>query len=255
MNFLKIKKNGKLIKEEIVNGKTKTTEVKNLSEHLSHELYFEEGLKFKTFFDLILKEKEIFSKIFKNDLNGLTLDYFENQIKKRQSIKEIYGDDDALMVSLEITKIFELLSFEKGSTIELYSVFVGVGIDEEGDEIMIPINLIPINNLKNYEIRMNKGVEIFRGNENGEIEDEDPFLMAGSSITLYETLQTMLFEISYFGTEEEKLKEKENQEKEETFLNKIDELEDYLEKLVQNEEYEKAAKTKKEIEKLKKLKK
>lgn len=253
MNFLKIKKDGKLIKEEIIDGKAKTEEVHNLSEHLSCELYFEEGLKFKTFFNLILREKEFFSKIFKQDLNGITLDYFEKQLNKRQKTSKIKGDDGSLLVSLEITKIFELLSFENGSTIELYSIFVGIGMDDDDSETFLPINLIPINNLKNYEININKGVEIFKGNEQGEVDGDEPIFVAGSSITLYETIQTMLYEISYFGTEEEKEKEKEKQQKEENFKNRIKDLESYMESLVKNEEYEKAAKTKKEIEKLKKL--
>lgn len=253
MEFITIKKNGKIIKQTIMKGEKKEEKIDSLKDYLGVELEFEKGLKFKTLFKLILKEKEFFNILYKQELGNMKLDDFEKQLSKRETCKSNKNEDGDIMESLEITKMFELLNFEKGSTIDLFSVFVGVGISNESpEEIYMPVSLIPINNLKNYEIYINKAVEIFKSPSIDSIEDEEPLLITNSSITLYEAFQAIIYEIAYFGTAENKIKEKEKIEKEYKIENKIFELETSLQVFVNNEEYEKAAKIKKELDRLKK---
>jgi len=256
MKFILIKKNGSVVQKDMINDDNDAVKViKNISEHLSAEVEFEDGLTFGTLFNLILQEKSFFNTLFKQELKELTLEDFEAQLKKEPTnnhTKNKYGD---ILFSLEIAKMFEFFKFDKGQSINLFALFVGVGTnndEDDEDEIYMPLSLIPINEFKNYEIVINKAVEIFKKDFS---EDSiTPLLIAGTSITLYEALHCLIYEIAFFGTAENKIKEKKEQSKngeEYRIKDKIIELDAYLKKLVLEENYEKASIIKKELDKLK----
>jgi len=255
MKFIIIKKNGKLVEKEMFDGKKTKKPVSKLSEYLGAEVEFEEGLTFKTFFNLIVKESEFFNTLFKQELMGMKLKEYQTQMRKKQTDTLNVNNEGDEMQTLEITKMFELLHFEKGNTIDLYAVFVGIGKSKEDEEIYMPTSLIPINNIKNYVISLNKSVEIFKESEEQDEVGIRPLLLAASSITLYEALQSIIYEVSYFGTAEDKIKQKKKQEKECNLEERVIELEKYLDSLVESEEYEKASKVKKELDRIKGSKK
>jgi hypothetical protein len=262
MKFIKIKKSGKIFLGDSENEPLKLQRVDNLKEYLSCNLEVEEGMLFGTFFDLILKEKEFFNIVFHQELNGKTLEYFENKMKEKpKSIKEDY-----YINFLEISKIFEFFTFDKGNTIDLFSMFLGIGKTDDDFDVFIPLSLYSVNELKKMELFVNRVVEVYRDiSEDMDFDDDDgeddeeyvndegvkPFFEALTKITLYEAIQSILFEISYYKTEEEQLKVRQNQNKEHVVENKISILEQQLKEHIANEEYERASFVKQKLYKLK----
>ena len=259
MRILKIKKNGKLFVDELGEDKIKSKKVGSIKEYLACEVEFEEGLTFGTLFKLLVKEAAFFDVVFAEELNGSSL---KDYLKKMSETPKSFNDDFTLEY-LEISKIFELFAFEKGSTVDLFPVFIGIGKTKEGLEIFIPLSFFFINELKNVEIVPNKFVEVYREmrldtmNEVDEDDDEDddegmvPFFEAATRITLYEALQCIVYEIAFYKDDEDKIKIRKNQNNEQSNRKKIDILEILLKQHTDSEEYEKAASVKKEIEKLK----
>ena len=267
MKIVKIKKDGKIFLEEHESGIVKAKKVKSLKGYLACEVEFEKGLTFGTFFSLILKEKDFFDDVFTQELNGKKLKEFENELKGNL---ENYQEDFKLNF-LEISKIFELFTFEKGSTIDLFSVFIGLGKTTDGFDVFIPLSFCSVNELKDLELVLNKIVEVYKdlqpddSVENDDDDDDDdidddfslqegeltPFFESATRISLYEAIQCILYEISYYKTSEERDKMRKNQNNEQVNRNKILILESQLAKYIEDEEFEKAAVVKREIDRIK----
>lgn len=268
MKILKIKKNGKIFLKEQDDDTARVKSIKSLKEYLACEVEFENGLTFGTFFKLILKEKEFFDIIFAQELNGKKLKDFEDKFDEEP---EVYKEEYTLDY-LEISKIFELFSFEKGSTIDLFAVFIGIGKTDDGFDVFIPLSFCSISELKDKEIVLNKLVEVYKdspaseeGEDNDESDEEEmndeyeqqedddmlPFFEAATRITLYEAIQSILYELSYYKNDKERIKTRKNQNNQHMDKNKIEILELQLKKHIESEEYEKAALVKRELDKLK----
>ena len=273
MKVIKIKKSGKIFLDEINEEMSKSKKISSLKEYLSCEVEFEDGLTFGTFFKIILKEKEFFDILFAQELNGRKLADFE----KKLSDKPQKMNEDFEIMYLEVSKFFEFFTFDKGSTINLFSVFMGIGHSNDGFDVLVPISLFSICELKDFEIAHNNIVEVYREiHEKGEDEDEDededevpvepnkksleddeddgdeaaPIFEAFSKITLYETIQSILYEISYYKTDEDRMLIRKSQNDAHINFSKIEILKAQLQKLIDNEEYEKAATTKRELDKI-----
>jgi len=264
MKIIKIKKDGKIFLEETENEKetVKVKKVKSLKGYLACEIEFEKGLTFGTFFSLVLKEKDFFDDVFTQELNGKKLKEFGDELKEDV---ETYQEDFKLDC-LEISKIFELFTFEKGSTIDLFSVFIGIGKTTDEFDVFIPLSFCSVNELKNLELLLNKTVEVYKDLSVDEPEEEDeededeapleegemiPFFEAATRISLYEAIQCILYEISYYKTREERTEMRKNQNNEQISRNKVLILEEQLTKHIENEEFEKAAVVKREIDRIK----
>jgi hypothetical protein len=265
MKVIKIKKNGKIFLEEQVGEGVKVEKVKSLKEYLACEVEFERGLTFGTLFKMILKEKEIFDIVFCQELNGRKLKEFE---KKLNEEIETYEEDFKLEY-LEISKIFELFTFQRGSTIDLFSVFIGMGKTQDGFDVFIPLSFCSLSELRDLEILPNKLVEVYKDIQPEEYDDDDElddeenedserdevdlvhFFEAATRITLYEAIQCIIYEIAYYENDEERIKVRKNQNNEQMNKNKIAILEIQLAKHIDNEEYEKATTIKRELDKLK----
>lgn len=262
MKVITIKKGGKIhISEFDANGKITTNSTDtSLKEYLASEVEFGKGLTFGALFKLILKDKEFFDIVFSQELNGRKLQEFENELNKKQ----IVCDDILKLDFLEITKIFELYTFEKYSTIDLFPVFLGVGKSNELEDVFIPISFYSVNELKNLEIIGNKVVDVYKDEYDEEYEDEEseerkigvtnessPYFESSTRITLYEAIQGILFEISFHKNDEERLKIRKSQNSEYANKSRVSILERQLESHIEKEEYEKAAMVKRELDKLK----
>lgn len=261
MKIVKIKKDGKMLLEEHENGLIKVKKIKSLKDYLACEIEFEKGLTFGTFFSLILKEKDFFDAVFALELNGKKLKEFEIELKSKAKNYQ----EDFKLDFLEISKIFELFTFEKGSTIDLFSVFIGLGKTTDGFDVFIPLSFCSVNELKDLELELNKIVEVYKdlqpddSIENDDDEDDfslqegelTPFFESATRISLYEAIQCILYEISYYKTSEERDKMRKNQNNEQVNRNKILILESQLAKYIEDEEFEKAAVVKREIDRIK----
>ena len=253
MKILKINKNGTMVEREMdLNNTVVTSHPDKLSLFLANEIELEEGIKFETIISLLYKEKDFFNILFHQELNGTTIE----NIKKQMDTKENnhITEEEKEISFLEISKMFELVSFEKGNTIDLYTVLMGVGKekkeDESIEEFYVPVSMSSLSILKKYNIKIQKIVSIYR--ENITEEYQEPIIIAGSSITVYELLQAILYEVCYYNNNQKKKEAYNKQDIEFNFDDRIFELETTLKVLVKNEEYEKASQIKKELDELKK---
>jgi uncharacterized protein YjfI (DUF2170 family) len=253
MKYIEIKKDGEIFKHEVINDKDIVEKVDVLSAYLAFEIEVEDGTKFKTLFNLMFKEKDFFNKLFSQELKGMTFQDYQKQITKKPNLENNKNEEGEELVYLEVAKMFELLTFDGGNTIDLFTAFVGIGKCPHGEDgVYMPASLSPINDLKNYDIVINKSVEILQDtiDENGE-PGLTPLMTAFCSISVYEALQAIIYEISYYGTPENKIKQKQEFSKKVKLEDRIFELEQSLHASVKNEEYEKAASIKKELGRLK----
>lgn len=262
MKTIKIKNDGSTFLEEQIDDTITSIKIESIKEYLACEVEFEEGLTLGMFLKLLFKDKEIYDIIFSQELNGKSIKYFEELINKKDVEKV---QTDFKIDSLEITKIFEFLFFDKNSTIDLFTIFLALGKTEDDFDIFIPISLCSINELKDINLYINKSVDIYReleteeeedGNEDEEVDDEtesnlQPLMETTSRISLYEAIQSILYEISFYQTEEDRISARENQNGEHMIKEKIAIKENQLKKYISEENFEKAAVIKREIDKIK----
>jgi len=251
MKIIKIKKSGKIFLEETVDKDVKISAVKGLKNYLSCEVEIDEDVTFGTFFKLIVGDKDVFDVVFCQELNGRKLGEFGKMLDE-----DLVDEGDFKLDFLEISKIFELLTFDKVSTIDLFPVFVGMGKTSDGFDLFIPISICSVNELKNIKISQNNLVEVYRDNYHEGCESMDDenlisFFDAATRITLYEAIRCILFEIAYYKTEEERLKIRKNQNNEQMNKNKIEILNIQLKKYIEDDDFEKAAVAKRELDRLK----
>jgi len=258
MESIIIKKDGTLIKREGFEEDVKEIEIKKLSEYLSYEIILEEGVNLENIVDILLKEKTFFNRLFKSDMNKFKLEDLKEIMTKGKSEDVINGYGE-LLHYLELSKMFELLSYKDNTnSIDLFPLFVGVGklkteeADDDAEESFMPIGLISIAKFKHLPIVLQKNVELFRSNSEGEL---SLLLTATAPLSVYEAINAILYEITYFGTEKEKETQLEELLQQQNTSGKVEDLEKYLQELVDDEQYEKAAKIKKDLDKLKMKKK
>ena len=263
MKTVKIKKNGKIFLEENGEKKPKSKKIESLKQYLACELEIEPGLSFGNFLKIVFRDKDFFDVAFANELGGTKLEDLEN--KMNEKVKNV--DQEFKIEFLEVSKIFEMFAFENGSTIDLFSVFVGMGKTSDDFDVYIPLSIYFANELKDMPLVLNKMVEIYSevnldddelDEDEEDYDDEDDEIEEGAviresitRISVYETIQTILYEMTFHKTEEEKVKARENLNNGQMHENKIYILEEQLARYVEEEEYEKAATTKKELDKLK----
>ena len=261
-----IKKDGKIFTKERFKKDAKEKEIKKLYKHLSYELILEEGVTLELLINIILKEKTFFNNLFKPDLNKFKLESIKDIMDAKDNSDEgIVNSYSETLRYLEVSKMFELLSYKDNTnSIDLFPLLVGIGqpdpSDEGGDEgddmedddVFMPIGLFPLSKLKKFEVSLQKNVELFRSDENGDL---TLLLTAVAPLTVYEVFTAILYEITYFGTDEDKKEQLKEQTNQRSTSDKIEDLELYLQELVDSEQYEKASKIKKDLDKLKVVKK
>ena len=273
MKILKVKKNGKLVIEETIGTKVTVKKANSLKEYLACEVEFDKGLTFGTFFKLVLKDKDFFDIIFSEELNGRKLIDFES---KMDAPPGVYNDEFSFDY-LELSKIFELYSFQGGNTINLFCVFVGIGKTIDGFDIYAPLSSYTVSEIKNLEISINKLVEIYKElqmdedddvhdtdvpNMNDDYDDDEeeggddiavPFIEAYTRITLYDIIQSIIYELAFYKNDEDRVEVRKSQNNDKMTESKILILQTQMKWHVDNDEYERAAEIKREIDRLKVL--
>jgi hypothetical protein len=268
MKLLKISTNGVVtIEEQQEDGITKIDIARDIKKCMNYEVEFESGLSFKTFFKLILKEKSFFNILFSEELNGYSLEELEKELKTPSSAEKNKFEINAL----EVVKSFWFFDTEIGGAIDLYTVFLGLGKTKEGYNVVVPTGLCFLNEIKDCEIFINNIVEIngslgMSSEEYDSIDDVSVSFFEKkendtnsqeviSRITLYDVIQSILFEVCFFKTHQEKINARKKQNSFDFKKNKINFLKKELEDCVKNDEFEKAADIKKQLEALSGMKK
>ena len=258
MRIIIIKKNGKLFVKDYLCDKNGDyspfyKEVGNIKKYLGCELEVEEGTKFGTFFNLIAKEKDFINMVFYEELRGRKFEgYRYNDMQDPKTDQE-----ELKMDYVELSKSFDLLNEDDFNAIDLATIFIGVGkIDEYN--VFFPLSICSFNELKDKELVVNNHVEVFKEHICPDDEDDEDDCSMGTvfmyetKITLYEAIQSIIFELFFYENEEEKAKNREEKNVVGACRLKLQLLENNLVNYIEEENYEKASETKAEIDRLKK---
>jgi hypothetical protein len=151
---------------------------------LSDEIELGESVTFKRIFEIISHNVNKFNEIFFSSLGGHLLDPFLQEIENNPSgiIESEY---------LEINWFCDKYEDE-------LTIFPSIhGISDKSD-IAYALDFVPLNNIKNYNVRINKTVEIFdfKVNETGE---PTKIFIGNKSFTLFEFFNAIFYEITFHG--------------------------------------------------------
>ena len=197
MKIIFVTADGKIYKMNYL-GRFEREEVKSLKNYLNCVLHLEEGITFETFFNLIIKDKDFFNEVFKDTMGGFNLNEFNKEWKKSTE-KNIVEK----ISYLEIYRDIKLRDNGDVLNIDVNNVFEGVIKKENGDKEKIPLDFIPISNLKKLPLKINTDYII-----PGKIIDVN-MITSIKEMTLFEVLESILYDITFYGdpTSRDKIKE------------------------------------------------
>ncbi len=250
MDYIFIKKNGTILLRSDLEDEKEDVVLKSVTHHLGREVEFEDGITFGTLIKIIKDEHNFFEEVFNSETEGKSIKQLFSKIDNENN-KEIKNDKD---IYLEITKLFELINYEEKNinTINLFPILVGVDYSS-GEKQYIQTNLIPHKILKNCNIYINNEIELFKNTDQLPSDKKRNVLSAYVSITLYEVIRAVVYEMFFFDEPDENLlivnddKQKQVQDSE----RQIHALQNKMEKCVEDEDYEEASKINKQIKKIK----
>ena len=196
-----------------------------LSHHMGDLVEFSDGLTFSRVFELIIKNKDIFNNIFKTNLNGVTIDDFIADFKKKPSKKKkipitllifwycVYDsymstDDDE---EEEFTVIHEIPTFG--------GVDLGQDAKITKEAVDIALSYASLSDLKDYTIRMDGSIQ-FAKYDGG---TEAPKLIFACDVkffTLFDLIGGILDEVTAKGKPDERDEKKKMLEEKMKELNK-----------------------------------
>ncbi len=180
-------------------GRLEREEVRSIKNYLNCIIHLEEGTTFETFFNIILKDKEFFNEVYKDIMGGFDLSQFTKEWNK-VSVKK----DVEKISYLEIYRDIELKENLGGLNIEITNVFEGIVKDKEGNKNNVSLDFIPINDLKKLPLKINNDFNI-----PGHIIENVNLITAIKDMTLFEVIESILYDITFYGdpTSRDKIKE------------------------------------------------
>jgi hypothetical protein len=180
-------------------GDFKTVPENLLHFYLSEDIKIAKDVTFGRIFELLIIHKELFNSIFYGKMRGFKIDEFIDDFNKEP-------------VNTEITylKIYRLMNKWGSDYFDDYICFDGIAknyIDKNFNNAKpfncnFSLSFASINSLKNLEIRCINDFKITDSTKNSKghivlINEKKPF-------TLFEFIGAILYEITWFGTPEQK---------------------------------------------------
>lgn len=166
----------------------------NIINFLSEEIELGESVTFKRLFDIVSNNLEEFNEIFFSSLGGHPLEPYLQEIENDQTEKY---ESDYLEIYWHCDKYDNELTMEPSLH----------GICSKTEE-RYAMDFVSLNNLKNYNIRINRKVELFDYNKfkekDKENNDDLRLYIGDKSITLFELYDCIFNEISFFGGPQDK---------------------------------------------------
>jgi hypothetical protein len=152
---------------------------------LSEEVELGESIKFKRLFDIASYSIDKFNEIFYSTLGGYRLEPYLQEIENNPTDKY---DTDYLEIYWFCDKYEDELT--------IYPSLHGVSINEKDQIEYYAMDFVSMNNLKNYNIKLNYQVEFFDYNKP---DDNNKILLGNKSFTLFDLYTAIFQEISFHG--------------------------------------------------------
>jgi hypothetical protein len=188
MKTIFITSDGKIYKMNYF-GRLERNEVTTIKNYLNCILHIEEGTTFETFFNIILKDKDFFSEVFKETMGGFDLNQFVKEWKNNVEIKNNHN-----ISYLEVYRDINLKDNTGIITLDVMNVFEGVIKKEDGEKERLSLDFIPISSLKKIPLRINNDFNI-----PGQIIENVNMLTSVKEMTLFEVIESILYDITFYG--------------------------------------------------------
>ncbi len=166
--------------------------------YLNEVIEIEDDVIFKDFFDHIMRQKGKYSSIFTSHLGHYKLNKWEEEWNRIS--ENSFDGDDYKMTAVGICWHGESWNYEGEDEITISPEFHGTGIDKEsGKEMGLSVEFTPINELKQYPFKLDTQLNVYS------LQKDSKILLSGKKyFTVYEVISTVLFEISFSGSPEQR---------------------------------------------------
>lgn len=209
------------------------TKIKSIKYYLDCPLKLEDGITFGTFFKNIIKDKDVIETVYSETIGGVDIDNIIKEWNKSTTYKENTDID-----YLQIIKVIDHIIYDnnKNGFLDIRVDFNGVGTKYD---VEYGLEFIPLNELKRYPLILKDNIKIINHVIDGTGQEIN--LNGQCTITLFEALSSILYEVMYYSTPEIK------QTNNETLIDKIKNtslkeiLQKQLEKALLEEDYIEAA--------------
>ncbi len=229
MKTIFITSDGKIYRMNYL-GRLERDEVKSIKNYLNCILHLEEGINFETFFNIIIKDKDFFNEVFKDTMGGFDLNQFLKEWKKNTN-----GDKVNKISYLEVRRDIKLKDDAGLLTLDVNNIFEGIIKKNNGEKESITLDFIPINNLKKLSLKINTDFNI-----PGEIIENVNIVSSIKEMSLFEVIESILYDITFYGDPTSRDKIKEDVFRPQNKDNIVELLKFDMEELVSNERYEEA---------------
>lgn len=229
MKTIFITSDGKIYRMNYL-GRLERDEVKSVKNYLNCVLHLEEGITFETFFNIIIKDKDFFNEVFKDTMGGFDLNQFLKEWKKTTD------DNKVNKISyLEVRRDIKLKDDGGPLTLDINNIFEGIIKKDGGEKENITLDFIPINHLKKLCLKINTDFNI-----PGEIIENVNIVSSVKEMTLFEVIESILYDITFYGDPTSRDNIKEDVFRPQNKDNIVELLKFDMEELVSNERYEEA---------------
>jgi hypothetical protein len=211
-------------------GRLEREEIKSIKHYLNCILHLEEGITFETFFNIILKDKDFLNEVFKDTMGGFDLNQFTKEWKKNIKNKDIEN-----IQYLEVYRDIKLNDITGVITLDITNVFEGITKMDNSIKESVPLDFIAINVLKKLPLKLNDEFII-----PGHIIENVNLITSTKGMTLFEVIETILYDITFYGDPSSRDKIKEDVMSVNNKDNMIQLLTIDMEDLVSDERYEEA---------------
>lgn len=229
MKTIFITSDGKMYRMNYL-GRLEREEIKSIKHYLNCILHLEEGITFETFFNIILKDKDFLNEVFKDTMGGFDLNQFTKEWKKNIKNKDIGN-----IQYLEVYRDIKLNDTTGVITLDVTNVFEGVSKLVDSKKETIPLDFIAINDLKKLPLKLNDEFII-----PGHIIENINLITSSKGMTLFEVIETILYDITFYGDPSSRDKIKEDVMSVNNKDNMIQLLTIDMEDMVSDERYEEA---------------
>jgi len=229
MKTIFITSDGKMYRMNYL-GRLEREEIKSIKHYLNCILHLEEGITFETFFNIILKDKDFLNEVFKDTMGGFDLNQFTKEWKKNIKNKDIDN-----IQHLEVYRDIKLNDTTGIITLDVTNVFEGVTKIVDSNKETLPLDFIAINDLKKLPLKLNDEFII-----PGHIIENINLITSSKGMTLFEVIETILYDITFYGDPSSRDKIKEDVMSVNNKDNMIQLLTIDMEDLVSDERYEEA---------------
>lgn len=170
--------------------------------YLNEMLEVEDDVTFEDFFAHIMRQKGKYSSIFASHLGNYKLKAWEEEWN-RIPVGDRFDGVDYEMKSVGLCWHGESWNYEGEDEITITPEFHGMGIDitglSPGKEMGLAVEFTPINELKSYPFKLDTQLNVYS------LQKDSKILLSGKKdFTVYEVVSTVLYEISFTGTPEQR---------------------------------------------------